>query len=376
ERKINTEHAAIIHRIFQEYDAGKSPRAIAISLNKDGIAAPRGGKWNPSTIHGRIERGYGILCNPLYSGRIVWNRVREDKEPDTLRRIPRVNDKEDWIEKDAPELRIIDEALWQRVQARLKSLKQERSEIWKANRPKHLLSGLLVCGECGHGFSKRTPDRYGCTCRRDKGDCSNQLRIRQDELEGAVLATLERYFMHPEMLQACCEAYTKRTNELRRDASDSVASIKTKIARLERERKRCIEAIKGGVPGEEVKDEMIRIRDERQQLEAQLSDTKDDPVRLHPKMADHYRNRISDLIEAIHRESRRDEAREILRGLIEKVVLTPDKDRKKLVVDLYGDLAGIIAAAEESQPQPVQAKRRVGERVVAMVGPEGLEPPT
>ncbi|MEZ5367554.1 MAG: recombinase family protein, partial [Bryobacterales bacterium] len=103
ERKINAEHAAIIHRIFQEYDAGKSPRAIAIGLNKDGIAAPRGGKWNPSTIHGRIERGYGILCNPLYSGRIVWNRVREDKEPDTLRRIPRVNDKEEWIEKEAPE---------------------------------------------------------------------------------------------------------------------------------------------------------------------------------------------------------------------------------------------------------------------------------
>jgi site-specific DNA recombinase len=54
-------------------------------------AAPRGRAWNASTINGWGTRGAGILNNPIYVGRIVWNKNRMVKNPDTGRRVSRAN---------------------------------------------------------------------------------------------------------------------------------------------------------------------------------------------------------------------------------------------------------------------------------------------
>ena len=47
------------------------------------MAGPRARSWTASTIHGQRRRGNGILNNELYIGRIVWNRLRFIKEPET-----------------------------------------------------------------------------------------------------------------------------------------------------------------------------------------------------------------------------------------------------------------------------------------------------
>lgn len=49
----------------------------------DRIAAPRGTRWNASTINSNNARGHGMLLNELYAGRIVWNKVRMVKDPTT-----------------------------------------------------------------------------------------------------------------------------------------------------------------------------------------------------------------------------------------------------------------------------------------------------
>ena len=76
DREIKTDEAEIVRRIFQEFATGKSPRAIAHTLNKEQISGPRGEGWGPSTTNGNPERGTGILNNELYIGRLVWNRLR------------------------------------------------------------------------------------------------------------------------------------------------------------------------------------------------------------------------------------------------------------------------------------------------------------
>jgi site-specific DNA recombinase len=86
ERRINAQQAAIVRRIFEEYAAGVSPRAIAKRLNAEGVPGPLGGTWGPSTIHGNRQRGTGILNNELYIGRLVWNRLRYVKDPETGKR--------------------------------------------------------------------------------------------------------------------------------------------------------------------------------------------------------------------------------------------------------------------------------------------------
>ena len=82
------------------------------------------------------------------------------------------------------------------------------------------------------------------------------------------------------------------------------------------------------------------------------------------------------------------EAREHVRGLIEKIVLTPTQSRKELSVDLYGDLAGIlrIASKGNSMESAAQKSRRpvknvvndnlLNEPSIQVVAGKGFEPMT
>jgi site-specific DNA recombinase len=189
ERHINEVEAAIVRRIFQEFAQGRSPRAIAQSLNKEDVPGPAGGSWGPSTIYGNWQRGTGILNNELYIGRLVWNRQRFIKDPNTGRRQARLNPESKWVIEEVPHLRIIEDSLWISVKERQRESRSRvmtkdkgiRSE--RARRPSYLLSGLLKCGVCGGGFSKISQSHYGCSTARNKGTCNNLLTVRRDELE-------------------------------------------------------------------------------------------------------------------------------------------------------------------------------------------------
>jgi hypothetical protein len=96
EREIHAEQAAVVQRIFRDYAAGISPKAIAKRLNAEGITPPGRTVWNPSTIHGNYSRGTGILNNELYVGRMVWNRLRYVKDADSGKRVSRLNPPAEW----------------------------------------------------------------------------------------------------------------------------------------------------------------------------------------------------------------------------------------------------------------------------------------
>jgi len=158
ERRINAGEAAIVRRIFEEYAAGVSPRAIAKTLNAEGVPGPSGGTWGPSTIHGNRQRGTGILNNELYIGRLVWNRLRYVMDPETGKRVSRLNPDSGWIVQDVAGLRIVDQNLWERVKARqgaLEARSQSSGEApgyWDRRRPRYLFTGLMRCAVCGGGI--------------------------------------------------------------------------------------------------------------------------------------------------------------------------------------------------------------------------------
>jgi len=118
DREIDEAQAAVTRRIFREFASGISPRMIARKLNAEAIAGPDGKLWNDTTIRGHVKRGTGIINNELYVGRLVWNRQRYVKDPSTGRRVSRMNAESEWILAEVPELRIIDDELWQAVKAR------------------------------------------------------------------------------------------------------------------------------------------------------------------------------------------------------------------------------------------------------------------
>ncbi|MDU1693337.1 MAG: recombinase family protein, partial [Bradyrhizobium sp.] len=118
DREIILEEARIVRRIFRAFAAGKSPKAIAVELNKDGIPGPLGRAWGDTSIRGHVSRGTGILNNELYAGVLVWNRQRFVKDPATGKRVSRPNPESQWIRTEVPHLRIVDDELWQAARSR------------------------------------------------------------------------------------------------------------------------------------------------------------------------------------------------------------------------------------------------------------------
>ena len=159
ERKINAAEAGIVRRIFREFAAGKSPKTIATDLNRDDIPGPNGKAWGDTTIRGHVRRGTGVVNNELYAGVLVWNRLRYIKNPATGKRVSRVNPESEWIRTEVPDLRIVDEGLWQAAR-RQEEIPRQFENVTKGvrayrarhvnelRRPAFLFSGLLKCGCC------------------------------------------------------------------------------------------------------------------------------------------------------------------------------------------------------------------------------------
>jgi hypothetical protein len=69
-------------------------------------------------------------------------------------------------------------------------------------------------------------------------------------------------------------------------------------------------------------------------------------VLVHPQLAEGYRGRIERL-ERLLDGSERDEARQIVRSMIDHVVLTPRPDGGGLDATLYGALAALLSMSAE-----------------------------
>ena len=223
EREIDEAQVAIVRRVFREFATGKSPRAIARDLNAESVPGPDGGAWTNSTLRGHAKRGTGLLNNELYIGKLVWNRLRYIKDPDTGRRISRLNPPEAWITRLVPHLRIVDGSLWQAVKARQGQLAVVHATTIAAtreaianrlnatHRPRSLLSGLLFCGCCGGPYALRGQGRYACSNHVMSGTCSNSRTIARETLEARVLAGLQDKLMAPEVAAEAMRAYHEKS---------------------------------------------------------------------------------------------------------------------------------------------------------------------
>jgi site-specific DNA recombinase len=278
-RAINEAEAAIVRRVFAEFAAGKSPRRIAVELNRDHIAGPRGGEWDASTINGNIVRGTGVLNNELYIGRIVWNRLRYVKDPNTGKRILRLNTPQSWIVQDVPELRIVPQDLWGTVKQRQQLLKRDtrpdvrEKPFWAQQRPRFLMTGLAKCGECGSSYVKISANLFGCAAVRNRGTCSNRLNIRVETLEETILNGLRTRLMEPDLFKIFCDEFHREVNRLRSDENATTATKRAELDRVERRIRRIVELITDkDAPVRALKRELVTLEARQLLLQRDLAE--------------------------------------------------------------------------------------------------------
>ncbi|MET4104439.1 hypothetical protein ABIE58_003891 [Roseovarius sp. MBR-78] len=119
--------------------------------------------------------------------------------------------------------------------------------------------------------------------------------------------------------------------------------------------------LQAGTPAEPIKDRMAQLEARQKQLEADLAATpaKDAALRIHPKMAETYHARIKALITQLAEPDGEGDAREAIRSLIDKIVVTPVPTGGKRMapqLDLHGALAGILALSLGDTRKPEQQK--------------------
>jgi site-specific DNA recombinase len=223
---IETE-AAVVRRIFELYAGGISSRAIAERLNCGNIPSPgatwrrtntgenakRRGKWVSSAIHGDPKRGYGILNNERYLGRLNWGRLQWKRSAaNSKKRVAVIADPALMVRREDPRLRIIPDKLWERVKLR-QSAQASRSTSANAStagRPAtSLLSGLLACGECGSRFIARNQRSYQCASRVYGGHsaCSNEIVVPRERAEAAIVNYLAVDLLSPEAIEIAKREY-------------------------------------------------------------------------------------------------------------------------------------------------------------------------
>jgi site-specific DNA recombinase len=394
DRVIDPAEAAIVQRIFSEYARGRSARTIAIGLNRDGITAPRSGgngkgTWSFSTISGNWKRGTGILNNELYIGKLVWNRQRFIKDPETGKRQARPNPPEAWITEAVPDLRIIDDDLWQRVKERQGAVRQDiltertvsphapKAELGR--RARYLLSGLLHCGCCGSTYIMISADRYGCAAARNSGTCSNRKTIARTDVETRVLGGLKDRLMHPDLIREFIAEFQREMQQGRLTALSERGENERRLTKVRKDIDGLLTAITDGMYHPSMKAKMDTLEAERARLEAALlASPEPEPVALHPGLAGIYADKVSDLAAALNEDGTRAEAADLLRGLIEKVILHPDPDAAHgHRIELFGELAAILSLCDGGLAPNAKARRgATGFRQVTMVAGTGFEPVT
>ncbi|KAB2756311.1 recombinase family protein [Brucella anthropi] len=373
DRTINEFQADVIRRIFRDYAAGKSAKRIAFELNKDAISAPGGGDWGFSTINGNPKRGNGILNNEMYVGKLIWNRQRFIKDPDTGKRQARMNPEAEWITQDVPELRVLDEDLWQAVKERQKTVKQNRNDdnetenhFRERRRPKYLFSSLTKCGCCGGGYLMISADLVGCSTARNKGTCDNRKNIRRDQLEARVLNALRHHLMEPALFKEFCDEFTHEMNRLRMEGRASIDQAEAEVTRIDRELDKLMKLIMASSDDDAPTRMMKQMKDleaRQKELKAFLQEAEEPPPLLHPNMAHHYHVQVDELYAALQEdcEAKRMTAADLIRSLVREIILTPEDDELK--IDVRGELAGILAISLKGKRPAAGAGRSQVEMV-------------
>ena len=364
-RRIIPDEAEIVRRIFRDYAAGKSARTIARELNGAKIQGPGGREWGDTTIRGQVERGTGILNNTLYIGRLSWNRCSYVKDPATGKRLARPNPPDQWETVEVPDLRIIGDDVWEAARARQTETQFQmgRDEggnaLNRAHRRQFLLSGLLRCGVCGGAMTIMAKDRYGCATHRRKGTCANGATISRQRIEARVLGALKEKMVTPDLVEEFIRTFEEEVSKAGQERMKREQRTRDRLGEIERSIKRIIRVIEDGGYVRSMTDQLRALEAEQDSLKAELEaiSAPAPAALLHPNAAAIYREKVANLAESLNAPDIKLEASEILRTLIEKVVLTPDPSAPDgNAAELHGDLAEILSLASA----PGDLKRRVG----------------
>lgn len=269
---VDEQEAAIVRRIFTEYDSGKSYKAIIDGLNADGIKTKRGSTFGANSLH-------DLLHNEKYTGTLVYGSkvyradgTRNSHSPEGT----------DVIRMEDALPAIIEKDLFQRVQERMRGNRRNQG-----GRPSEVrdypLRGKVFCGECGSAMYVRTSKGpkdggkyfyYACSKKKEQHtDCANR-PIRVEELERKVSDYVRAMLGSPQILEETMERMRQMTAEMNRTGADRMTALVEEQFNIDAQITRLVDAIAAGAFSPAIQSRLAALEAEKIKLLSQAAELK------------------------------------------------------------------------------------------------------
>ena len=277
---IDPEKIAWVERIFHWFvRERRSQRWIVRELNR--LGAP---KDHRATTKGwRHQYLSGLLRNRKYVGWWPWGEKKNVRDPLTgrIKQVERDPEEcEKWL-RHFPHLQVIDDETF----AEAERLLAENAKAYAANRkkngelggsspgashqqPRHLLSGLVQCGECRSTFHVGGSNgKYLFCSKYAQGACTCQTQLRRDRAEKMILSEIGKRILacsawHKAVFDAVLEHWHAQESHLPKER----AAAEKALADVERRISNLLDRVENGDETPELASRLVKRRKERQEL--------------------------------------------------------------------------------------------------------------
>lgn len=346
--EVDEAEARWVRWIFEQYAAGEGVHRIAYRLNELGVPAPRGGTWAVSAIYGSPVKGSGVLNNLMYGGRLVWNRSQWVRDPDTGQRRRIERPRGEWMDVERPELRIVDDATWRAVRARIDADRGADGRKRAVRPGTTLLGGLMHCPHCRGALIAINSRLYACITRKDRGPAvCRGFSIRRDVAERRLLAHVREELLSPEAATAFEQAFHAALHAATAHPLDE-ATQQRRAAELRGEIQRLVDGIAAVGPSPALAARLRQAERELESVERALAQLQQ-PATV-PPVRRLFRETLLNLSSALQDSPQR--ARAVLAELLGPITIVLDGDQvwaemqtARLAMTAAGRSISVVAGA-------------------------------
>lgn len=302
--EIDEPAAAVVREIFARYLKNEPIADIRRDFNERGLLTRQKRPWAKNSFH-------AILENEKYTGSYTFGEVR--------------------IEDAIPP--IIDKGVFAMTQKKLAGEKIVRKR--HRGNEDYILTGKLFCGYCyapmvgmsGRSHVGREHFYYACQTRRTKRTCTKE-NVRKDAIEQKVVEIFQKCILDDKTSMWIADTMIEASQRFKEQSSLSkyeshLRDVKKQIANI-------VRAIEMGVAGEEVKERMDELQEEKRNYEGLIAIEK-------LAVKDYDKKTILGYIESIKRgdPADKDFQKMVIRDFIKAVYVFDDHFR--IVVDFTGE---------------------------------------
>ncbi len=182
--------------------------------------------------------------------------------------------------------------------------------------------------------------------------------------------------MAPELVKEFTAEFHREVNRQRRDQEIEQTLQRRELEEVSRKLDGLINAITDGLRTPGLRSKLEELEGRKEELTVLVANAAPPAPRLHPDLAEVYRQKVANLQHALAEPETRTEALEILRTLVEKVVLHPIE--RGFEVELIGEIAAMVDLGAQNQKAAPKgaAVPEAYRRSVKVVAGRGFEPLT